>query len=83
MSETQGAAGAGKKKATPKAKPGLFARIALFVRQVISELKKVVTPSRSEFTRYVLTVLAFVLVMMLIITGMDFLIGLGIDSVFG
>jgi preprotein translocase subunit SecE len=31
-----------------KAKRGFFARIALFFRQVVSELRKVVRPTRSE-----------------------------------
>jgi len=51
---------------------GLFGRIALFVRQVISELRRVVTPSREETVRYIWIVLAFVLVMMLIVFVLDF-----------
>lgn len=82
MSEsTQSAAGG--KSAKAKAKPGIFARIVLFIRQVVAELRKVVTPSRNEFSRYVMTVLAFVIVMMLIIAGMDILVGFLVDKVFG
>ncbi|MFN3865666.1 MAG: preprotein translocase subunit SecE [Demequina sp.] len=50
----------------------IFGRIALFVRQVISELKRVVTPTREELIRYIWVVLAFVAVMMLIVFAMDF-----------
>ena len=45
-------------------KRGLFARIALFVRQVIAELKKVVKPSRNELFTFFVVVIVFVLVIM-------------------
>lgn len=61
---------------------GLFARIALFIRQVVAELRKVVRPSRSDFLSYVWTVLAFVVFMMAIITGLDFVLGIVIDKIF-
>lgn len=64
-------------------KPHIFARIALFVRQVIAELKKVVTPTRKEFANYVTTVVVFVLIMMAFVLGVDFLVGKGADSLFG
>ncbi len=62
---------------------GFFGRIVLFVRQVISELKRVVTPSREELIRYIWVVLGFVAVMMLIVFGMDFLFNWAAASVFG
>ena len=61
----------------------IFGRIALFVRQVIAELKKVVTPSREETIRYIWIVLGFVLVMMLIVGVLDFVLGYLADKVFG
>ncbi len=64
-------------------KAGLFARIALFVRQVIGELKKVVAPTRKELVNYTLVVLAFVMVMMLIVTLLDLAFGTGVGWVFG
>ena len=65
------------------AKPGFFARIVLFVRQVIAELKKVNTPTRSELITYTTVVLVFVLVVMAFVTGIDFLIGKVVFWVFG
>ena len=53
----------------------LFARIALFVRQVVAELKKVVRPTRSELFTYTGVVLVFVLVVMAFVTALDFVIG--------
>ena len=60
-----------------------FSRIALFIRQVIGELKKVVTPTRKELINYVLVVLVFVVIMMALVSGMDYLFGWGVIAVFG
>ena len=49
----------------------VFQRIALYVRQVVSELKLVVYPSKEEHQRYMGVVLGFVAVMMLIVFGLD------------
>jgi preprotein translocase subunit SecE len=46
-----------------------------FIKQIISEMKKVVTPTRQELIEYVIVVLVFVLVIMLFITGVDMAIG--------
>ncbi|WP_309081141.1 preprotein translocase subunit SecE [Zhihengliuella sp.] len=56
-------------------KRGIFAKIALFLRQVLSELKKVVTPTKKEWVNYTITVLCFVIVVMLIVSALDFLFG--------
>ncbi|AYF98158.1 preprotein translocase subunit SecE [Protaetiibacter intestinalis] len=48
-----------------------FARIALFVRQVIAELKKVVTPTRRELFSFTGVVLVFVIIMMALVWGLD------------
>ncbi|WP_313813713.1 preprotein translocase subunit SecE [Glutamicibacter sp.] len=60
-----------------KQKKGFFARIMLFLRQVISEMKKVVTPTRSELINYFLVVLAFVLVVIALVTALDYVFGRG------
>ena len=56
-------------------KRGFFGTIMQFFREVIGELKKVVTPTRKELINYTLVVLGFVVVMMLLITGLDFVFG--------
>ncbi|MGV8976910.1 MAG: preprotein translocase subunit SecE [Cellulomonas sp.] len=56
-------------------RPGIFARIVLFVRQVIAELKKVVRPTRSELVTYTGVVLVFVVIVMAFVTVVDFGIG--------
>lgn len=60
-----------------------FARIALFIRQVIGELKKVVTPTRKELLSFTAVVLVFVVIMMAIVWGMDQVFGLLVLYVFG
>ncbi len=62
---------------------GPFARVALFIRQVINELKKVVTPTRRELFSYTGVVLAFVIVMMALVYGLDFGFGWLVAWVFG
>ena len=52
-------------------KRGPFGRISLFLRQVMNELSKVVTPTRRELITYTLVVLVFVIIMMAIVSGLD------------
>ena len=60
-----------------------FARIALFIRQVVAELRKVVTPTRQELVKFTLVVLGFVVVVMAIVYGLDLLFTWVVDVVFG
>ncbi|GGR29597.1 preprotein translocase subunit SecE [Agromyces mediolanus] len=60
-----------------------FARIALFIRQVIAELKKVVSPTRKELVNFTIVVLVFVIIMMALVWGLDQLFGLLVVYVFG
>jgi preprotein translocase subunit SecE len=65
------------------ARRGPFARIALFLRQVFGELRKVVTPTRKELLSYTGVVLVFVIIMMAIVFGLDQLFGWLVIVVFG
>ncbi len=60
------------KKKPVAQKQGLFARIALFFRQVLGELKKVQRPSRQELGQMFLTVILFVTVIMAFVGILDF-----------
>jgi preprotein translocase subunit SecE len=62
---------------------GPFARIALFIRQVVAELKKVVTPTRKELFTYTGVVLVFVIIMMALVSGLDWVFALVVTYVFG
>ncbi|MCU1559370.1 MAG: preprotein translocase subunit SecE [Mycetocola sp.] len=65
------------------AKRGPFAGIILFLKQVIAELKKVVTPTRKELFSYTGVVLVFVVIMMALVYGLDQLFGWIVVFVFG
>lgn len=56
-------------------KPNIFMRIGLFIKQIIDELRKVVTPTSKELFFWALAVFIFVLFLIALVTGMDF--GLG------
>ena len=56
-------------------KPNIFMRLGLFIEQIIDELRKVVTPTSKELFFWALAVFIFVLLLMALVTGMDF--GLG------
>ena len=60
-----------------------FARIALFIRQVFAELKKVVTPTRKELVSFTVVVLVFVIIMMALVWGLDQIFGWLVLYVFG
>lgn len=62
---------------------GFFARVALFFRQVIAELRKVVRPTRPELLRYTSVVLVFVAVVMAFVTLVDLVVGSLVGWVFG
>ncbi|MBM9433819.1 preprotein translocase subunit SecE [Flaviflexus sp. JY899] len=54
---------------------GLWARIKLFFRQIIGELKKVVRPTRKELGNLFVTVVVFVVIIMAIVALLDVLFG--------
>ena len=56
-------------------KLGWIARLRLFLRQVVSEMRKVVRPTRTELITYTTVVLVFVLAVMLFVSVLDFLFG--------
>ena len=45
---------------------------ALFIREVVAELRKVIWPTRRELRTYTIVALVFVLVMVLIVTSLDY-----------
>ena len=64
-------------------KRGPFARMSLFIKQVMAELRKVVTPTRKELLSYTGVVLVFVVIMMAIVSAFDFVFALAVTYVFG
>lgn len=62
---------------------GLFARIALFIRQVIVELRKVIWPTRKELVDYTVIVIVFVSIIAAIVAVLDYVFTKGVLFVFG
>ncbi|CAB4901853.1 unannotated protein [freshwater metagenome] len=63
-----------KAKADRAATRNIFGRVALFFRQVYAELRKVTRPTFKELVNYTGVVLAFVVLVMVIISGLDFIL---------
>ena len=61
-----------KAKADRAATRNIFGRTALFFRQVYAELRKVTRPTYKELVSYTGVVLAFVVLVMIILAGFDF-----------
>jgi preprotein translocase subunit SecE len=77
-----------KGKATPARdrkdkKPSPPARLLRFLREVVSELRKVIWPTRKQMVTYTAVVLVFLAVMVAIVAGLDLGIGKGVFAVFG
>ena len=64
-------------------KLGLFARVGLFYRQVVSELTKVVWPTRKQLSTYTAVVLVFVAFVIAVVSLFDLVITKLVFWVFG
>jgi preprotein translocase subunit SecE len=56
---------------------------AVFLRQVIAELRKVIWPTRKELVTYTTVAIVFILVMVGIVTGLDTAFTKAVFLVFG
>ena len=83
MSERARTAGGSSTPAKDGPRRGLFGRIALFFRQIVAELKKVVRPTRAELLRYTSVVLVFVAIVMAFVTVVDLGVGTLVGWIFG
>jgi preprotein translocase subunit SecE len=57
--------------ATPRSAGGRGGKPTRFVRESISELRKVLWPSRHELVTYSIVVIIFVVIMVSIVAGLD------------
>jgi preprotein translocase subunit SecE len=56
---------------------------ALFLRQIVAELRKVIWPTRHELVTYTTVALVFIMVMVAIVTSLDYGFTKLIIAVFG
>jgi preprotein translocase subunit SecE len=68
---------------TTEEKLGLFARVGLFYRQILSELKKVVWPTRKQLSTYTAVVLVFVTFIIAVVSLFDLVLTKIVFWVFG
>jgi preprotein translocase subunit SecE len=66
-----------------RGKRGPLARLALFYRQIIAELRKVVWPTRNQLSTYTTVVIVFVVIMIGLVTVIDWGFTEVIKYVFG
>jgi preprotein translocase subunit SecE len=62
---------------------GPIGRVTTYVRQVVSELRKVIWPTRKELVTYTSVVLVFVAIMVSIVALFDFAFTKAVLAVFG
>lgn len=80
---------AGKGRATPtrashgETKGNFFQRIARFLREVVSELRKVIWPTRNEMVTYSIVVILFLIFMIALTWGADFGFAKLVGLIFG
>jgi len=84
---TAGVAGPGRARrdTPPQGNPvgRFFGAIALFIRQILDELRKVVRPTRHELVTYTSVVIFFVMTVMMYVWGLDQLVVKLVDLLFG
>ncbi|KOU03809.1 preprotein translocase subunit SecE [Streptomyces sp. NRRL F-5755] len=66
-----------------RGKKGPFARLALFYRQIIAELRKVVWPTRGQLSTYTTVVIVFVVIVIGLVTVIDLGFNQAVKYVFG
>ncbi|MFD3520891.1 preprotein translocase subunit SecE [Streptomyces sp. NPDC058653] len=71
------------RKGGKRGKKGPMGRLALFYRQIVAELRKVVWPTRNQLTTYTTVVIVFVVVMIGLVTVMDYGFQRVVKYVFG
>ena len=64
-------------------RPGFFDRIAVYNRQVVGELRKVIWSTRRELITYTVVSIFFVSVMIAIIAGFDVAFTKAVIAIFG
>jgi preprotein translocase subunit SecE len=63
--------------------PNRFSRIALYNRQIVGELRKVIWPTRNELVTYTLVSLIFVTVMVALVALYDYAFTKAVLGIFG
>ncbi len=79
MTDIRSTSSSSDRRSTSTRRPGL----ALFFRQVIAELRKVIWPTRDQLVTYFVVVLVFVLFMIALVSLLDYGFNTVMFKVFG
>jgi len=71
------------RKGGKRGKKGPLGRLALFYRQVVAELRKVVWPTRNQLSTYTSVVIVFVVIMIGFVAVIDYGFSQAMKYVFG
>jgi preprotein translocase subunit SecE len=71
------------RKGGKRGKKGPLRRLATFYRQIVAELRKVVWPTRNQLTTYTSVVIVFVVIMIALVTVIDYGLDHAAKYVFG
>lgn len=82
MTDTRDATTTPERGRASKKQP-LPARVSLFYRQVLAEMRKVIWPTRKELVTYTTVVIFFVLMVIAYVTALDYVFGKVILAIFG
>jgi len=66
-----------------RGKRGPMARLALFYRQIVAELRKVVWPTRHQLSTYTTVVIVFVIIIIALVSVIDYGFTKAVTYVFG
>lgn len=83
MSESSTKTERGSSGARNSGRAGLWARLMLFLRQMVAELRKVIWPTRRELITYTWVVIVFVTIVTIIVGVYDLLFTKLVLLVFG
>ncbi|MEZ2189808.1 preprotein translocase subunit SecE [Corynebacterium sp. CCM 9204] len=61
-------------------KAGLGSRIGTFLPEVVQEMRKVIWPTTKQMVIYTVIVLIFLITLTALVSGVDFLAGLGVEK---
>lgn len=71
------------KKGSKDKGPGLFGRFLRFVREIVAELRKVIWPTRKELLTYTSVVVVFVVIIVAIVSALDYGFAKAMQLIFG
>lgn len=81
--QSEGSTPKGKKPGKAAGLASLRNRVVKFLRESVSELRRVVWPTKQQVTTYTTVVLTFVVIMALMIFAIDYVAGQGVLFIFG